>query len=384
MDATFADSLTLDANAFLVGCFVPAHAHRERRLRVAGGVCPELVYGITTALNWLRFWGAQPTPHDITIEADHSARYPWPSPRSARAPVFLSGCIDSLACLRANRLTYPLDHPHGFKDALVVYGQNWESDSRPAPFATAVEALSEVAFDAGVTLVPIYTNIRDLDPTPDLFLYKSHGALLASVGHALSSRLTTVSIGSTGYDLPTLLSLNERAGTHPVLGVHYSSRTLRIHHDDIGLSRLQKTRLLADWDVGLRNIRVCGKAWPGTNCGECEKCLRTMLALLVSNALHRSPMFQRVELTPKVLREHLKLGYLSFPFYAELVAPLREIGRADLAKVVENSIARYKLDGRFRRSIKAFDRDFLNGAIRGLKNRLTVSLRSPIVVRHTP
>jgi hypothetical protein len=56
--------------------------------------------------------------------------------------------------------------------------------------------------------------------------------------------------------------------------------------DGADMSRFEKTRLVAAWDAGLQNIKVCTRNWPGANCGECEKCLRTMLALTALNALN--------------------------------------------------------------------------------------------------
>lgn len=57
------------------------------------------------------------------------------------------------------------------------------------------------------------------------------------------------------------------------------------------LSRLDKTKLVADWGIALNNIKVCQPNWPGENCGSCEKCIRTMLGLLSLGVLEKTRSF---------------------------------------------------------------------------------------------
>jgi bacterioferritin-associated ferredoxin len=62
--------------------------------------------------------------------------------------------------------------------------------------------------------------------------------------------------------------------TDPLL----SSLSFAIVHDGAEQHRVGKARALAAWPEALRNLRVC---WAGrsadTNCGRCEKCVRTIL-----------------------------------------------------------------------------------------------------------
>ena len=62
-----------------------------------------------------------------------------------------------------------------------------------------------------------------------------------------------------------------------------SGHDFRIVHDLADASRAEKTRVLCDWEVARRNVRVC---WSGadlsTNCGVCSKCVWQMLCLLAN------------------------------------------------------------------------------------------------------
>ena len=57
--------------------------------------------------------------------------------------------------------------------------------------------------------------------------------------------------------------------------------------DGCQYSRVDKTKRLADWDIAQRYLNVCliQKGSDSTNCGECSKCLRTLLALEIMGKL---------------------------------------------------------------------------------------------------
>ncbi len=67
-------------------------------------------------------------------------------------------------------------------------------------------------------------------------------------------------------------------GSHPVLDHRFSNGVTEIIHDDASVTRLEKTRVVAERPDILANLRVCWED-PNENCGACAKCLRTMTAL---------------------------------------------------------------------------------------------------------
>jgi hypothetical protein len=366
-DEEFANSLACNPHAFLVGCMIPAMHHAEKRVFVNAEICPELREGLITALSLLRHWYYGEDHELIRIECKRTRSL---LPRQiTRAGLFFSGGIDSLSSLRLNRLIYPLDHRRSFKDALILYGQNIESDNRPETFADALHAFANVIHDAGITLIPVYTNMRDLDIDLDLFLHKSHSSILSAVAHAFAPRLTALTISST-FDIK---ALHKPWGSHPLLDPNYSSDDLRIHHDDIAFTRLAKTKRVADWDVGLRNIRVCNNNWPGKNCGECEKCIRTMLALLALGVLEKTPSFPSIEITEQFLLSKFHLNDVSIHFYPELLPLLIDRGRHDLVRAIKLKMAEYFRAKRLsdcKEAIRRLDNDYLNGGLSRFKKRV--------------
>lgn len=364
----FAQGLTCNPHAFLVGCVLPAMHHGEKRVFIDAEICPELLDNLNTAISLIRHWYYGAERDLVRIEA--KTKTGFSSPRTPeRTGFFFSGGIDCLATLRANRLNYPLTHPGAIRDGLLIYGQNVESDSRPETFAKARSELSAVARDSGIVLIPVYTNIRLLDEDGHVFTI-NHGAILGAVAHAFSQRLTNVSI-SASDSIPGLSFVNCHSfkphGSHPLLDPCFGSSDLRIRHDGVTLTRLDKTKLIAGWDMALNNIRVCGPNWPGINCGRCEKCVRTMLELLAAGVLDRSAAFPFDDISAaqvaKINIKKPKFGYTVDDDYLELIPPLREKGRLDLVNAIEGIIKRPYQRKKFVSVLREIDGKYLSGIL---------------------
>ena len=306
----------------------------------------------------------------MRIEAKPGVRPPRLN-REERAGAFLSGGLDSLATLRANRLDFPRDHPRSLKDCLVVYGFDYgglEADDQQAePFERALTSLSNIARDAEVNLIRVGTNIRHLDDNVDFWMQEFHGAALAAVAHAVSNRLTRVSIASSDR-VPRIPPW----GSHPLLDSNYGSTDLQIWHDGLRYSRLEKAELVAGWDVALKNIRVCNEHPPGAlNCGRCEKCVRTMLEFLVVGGLSRASAFPVNEVSRELLEEVLTVETLRYCVneYSELIEPLAERGRPDLSRVIQDRFVQlekylaWEKEQDWKGAVKLFDRKFLGRAL---------------------
>jgi len=76
-------------------------------------------------------------------------------------------------------------------------------------------------------------------------------------------------------------------GSNPVSNQWLGTRSFPVRPDGAELSRLQKVKLLSEWEAAFNNLRVCWEgSVPGENCGSCEKCVRTQLHLI---ALGKTP-----------------------------------------------------------------------------------------------
>ena len=361
----FEDSISDDPHAFLVGAILPALHFGEQRIAIDAPICAELRNGLLTAIGWFRKWSL--FERSICIESSSEVHYP--RPLAPRAASFLSGGVDSLAILRANRLAYPADHPNSIKDCLFVHGFDIGGlegrDEERAAYELALRAVSSIVQDVEATLIPVYTNVRHLYDDLHFWVYQFHGAALASVAHAFSNRLTSVSLASA-YKIANL----RKKTIHPLLELNYSSANLRIKIEDTRYSRMDRVGLLAQWPAALDNLRVCTMNPPGKlNCGRCEKCLRTMLQLLVFDSLDKAKTFPYQEITPEMLDAIQLTESYQDGWYEELVAPLATRGRHDLIEVIQQKRAAYQKhlaweeERDWKGAVKRFDRRWLGGSL---------------------
>jgi hypothetical protein len=327
-------TLEADPNGFLLGAFLPAWTAGESRIRIDGAVCPLLAANLSIAASMQRTWftdlAAPPT-----IEADRAYR-----PVGTRTGAFLSGGVDSLAMLRS-RMALPAGHPDRPSAAIVVdhpfVGEKISRDETDARFGRSLATSREIAADLGLEVIPVRSDFNRLNGAMRFWIYRYHGAFLATAAHFLGRDFRLFYIAST---LPATHLVPW--GSHPQLDPFYSSQHVRIVHDGVELSRLQKVEVIRDWPAALARMYVCTSGTSnGQNCGACEKCIRTRLHLLVAGALAEATAFPGHDIGESEIRaSRLRSEYARLCF-AEALPGLRRLGRFDLAAAVEQVIDDY-------------------------------------------
>jgi hypothetical protein len=402
----FAEDLTPNANAFLLGGVLPAMLHGERRVYIDGQVCPELRNGLTTAMQQLQTWHGEEACHPIAIEASQGF-IPGIPRTPGRAASFQSGGVDALATLRSNRLDIPLDHPASIKDCLMIYGFDLGASAtsqNPGAFEYARKRLAKLGESEHFTLIPVYTNVFYLDDDMSSQFWFYSGTTLAAVAHAFASRISTARIASSDSALGDVVP----GGSHPLLDPNYSSADLRIIYDGFRFSREEKVGLISQWDAGLQNLRVCwdaSRAADTLNCGRCEKCLRTMTQLLIFDKLKDCRAFPFNDVSSQLLSD-LRVGYAdpsaprqemfkvamrsitlgNIEFWEAMVPELAKIGRDDLVSVIQAKVAEYEqyrqaaCSESFRQKLVRLDSRLLGGQLtkvyRKFRGRTGVTLES--------
>lgn len=143
-------------------------------------------------------------------------------------------------------------------------------------FSGAAQMASEVLSSLDIKLLTARTNIREVW---NINWEHYFVAAVASVLCGLSKYAGAGLIGSSEpYE-----ALIAPWGSHPMTDPMFSSGNFKIIHDGAGFSRSEKVEVISEWAVGMQNLRVC---WAGgkhdSNCGICEKCVRTQLNLLLA------------------------------------------------------------------------------------------------------
>lgn len=202
-------------------------------------------------------------------------------PRERRGGVgcFFSGGVDSLHTF--------LKHEQEITTLVYVHG--FDVDLKDDALRKKVsDSLRAFAAKTGKSLIEVETNLRDFTNQHGEWGEHTHGSALASVALLLDSLLERIYIPSS-YAYSELFPW----ASHPLVDPLWSTESIRIIHDGCEATRFEKVASIAGDARALSTLRVCWENRNGAyNCGECEKCLRTMTALEIVGALDRCPTFQ--------------------------------------------------------------------------------------------
>ncbi len=331
-----AERVSLNPDAFRVPAAVVALHDGERRISGGGPICPVLADGLANAFGWLSRWSrrsARPPIIDLPLGCDHPD-----SGVGGVSAAFVSGGVDSLALLTANHKSHPPGDPLRISLAIVVVGiqrHRWKSaGDQTGQLEAARQQMAAVAAETGIEVVPVATNLRELHPESSFWQYEYQGAVLAGIAHLFARSVSNVSVASTWQ-----ISHLDIWGSHPLLDNNYASHSLSVWHALAHLGRFEKVEFIATHPSLLDQLNVCNSSAGGdSNCGTCEKCLRTMLALEALRVRDTCSAFPPRELNPKDLKRVRITDRGLEGEYVELLAPLRSAGRPDLAKAIRRSL----------------------------------------------
>ncbi len=347
----FAEVVEPSPDALLVAALPLAVWHGERRIQVEGSVCPRLRDGLAAVMATFAMWYDHCRP--LAIEPTQGFTPALPRP-GAHTAAFMSGGVDALALLRANRLDYPLDHPGSIRSCLLLFGLNSHDFAGSQPrserltaFEVHRQRLQQLAERAHFTLVPLQTNVRTLYDSFQSWADVGFGAGIHWTALAMPQRVRSIWLASegTGVDQPP-------RGTHPLLNHHFSTTRVEVLLGQPALSRLEKTRIVADWEDARPLLRSCFyqelPAGGAINCERCEKCIRTMLALLALGRLEQVSAFASDDVTLAMLEAVQVRTAYDVAFHAELIEPLEQRGRHDLARLLRRKLRAYHRRERWR------------------------------------
>lgn len=366
-----------DSHAFVVAAAVAAIRSGERRISVAGSVCPRLRDGITAAAGLFRAWYGSPHPPPA-VEPD-AGFIPPRAHAGRRAGVFVSGGIDSSFSVRRNRQELSPAHPLSFRRAIRVLDLTFPFDAPPDRQrhieARSSRSVAAVAAAADLEVTEVATNAMGIEPEFDTFTRWTHGSMLVAAGLAAGGALTDLTIGAS-HDVWTGI---RSWGSHPLLDPLFGTAAVDVHHDGIETTRLEKTAEIARWPAALEALYVCtGGPFEGNalNCGTCEKCIRTRIALGLAG-IDAPPSFPAglvsaadVDALPPIPSSR-RLSY----YWWELADALRASGQSDLTEAIERMIERqrradaWSADRGWKGALRRFDRKFLGGSMLNARRR---------------
>lgn len=335
-----------EPNAFMVGTAMAAMWNGETRMEIEGSVDPQLSSRLTMAMRLMAHW--HKSPHrPVKIQAP-AAAHPMPDLSNSTTALFLSGGVDSLAALYWNASQYRDGDPRRVGVAFFVHGLDVgdpNKQDRPDVWELGIQKLSALCQGQGVELVTVKVNLRNLAKNWRFYSKWQFGSLLAAIAHAASSRIHRCIVSPDNV----LEYIQHPHGSHPWLNSYFGADFLEVTTGDMEqFSRLEKIRILSQWPETLNSLRVC---WdtdaipPGhLNCGRCPKCVRTMLEFMVCKQLQHTKAFPLNEVTTAMLKSTHIRSHVELEYFIELVSPLEEMGRQDLADLIKRKLWMFKAE----------------------------------------
>jgi hypothetical protein len=227
--------------------------------------------------------------------------------------LFFSGGVDSFHALEMLRSQGRAPHA-------LIFVEGFDVDHREeARFEQYRPALQQICDAYGVQLLRMRTNLRRMPFFREYNWEKTHGLAMAGVAHFLRDygEIYIASSYQNRDDIPY--------GSRWDLDPHFSSRTHQFYHIGENLLRKTKIQIIEKSPIVRQHLRVC---WEGNearvNCGQCEKCLRTILLLIINQEIQHFPGFQH----PIPLIERLDQVTPKFE-------PMMEMWRATMGETLE-------------------------------------------------
>jgi hypothetical protein len=280
-------------DALLAACLLPSMRLNEP-LQLSSPASSRLLSGVSAIQDVFVSWsrhielskGSRPPFNRVQVQVE--ARTKANSPTAGGVACFFTAGVDSFYSVlkRRDELT-GLIFVHGFDVALG------DTERREV----VVKAIRQIAAELGIPLFEVETDLKTFS---DAYLSWDdyHGAALASVALLMSRWFKRIYVPAT-MTYSHLLPL----GSHPLVDPLWSTEQVELIHDGCEATRLEKVEYIADCEPAMRWLRVCWKAQGAIdyNCGVCEKCLRTMVALRMLGVSDRC--LSLPPLTDKQLRQ---------------------------------------------------------------------------------
>lgn len=332
----WAPYLTGRSDPFALSLLLFSMLFRED-LEVRGSTSARLAYGLQEYMDVFNTWFPKKYPK-IQVKYERlqvSSSRPTDINPGVGSP--FSGGVDSCFTLWRHlpqNTHLPDEH---LSHLFFIYGFNIHYREKEKLDIVA-DKLSAVADELGLDFITATTNTRDFLPWISWVFYDVAGRIGVplALGHLFKRVYLPVEFASPYIPHAANPLLNHLASTED---------TTFIDHSEL-LSRGDKLRQMADWEIAQYNLRVCNRlpvSEDQLNCSRCSKCIRTMVVLNMNGLLEKYRTFvypvtlksfyrwgleadlpdHGLTVTPQYALKQKKYKYLLLIWFAHLVAIIK-------------------------------------------------------------
>lgn len=369
---------------FVLAAAVPALAAGEHEIVSDSEISPQLAADIRFCLKMLQTWNprslaAHPTPKIVAPVRTT----PLTASSDRHAGQFFSGGVDAWYLLLTNRTDFPTEHPGRIAELIAIYGfdiggRERDGDQRET-FREFLATVKPATESLGLSMLPVYTNVRHLNDTPGFWGNLFAGFALVATAYLLRSSVAPLYIASPGDPLSP--ECQPPQGPHPLIPWALNNYELPVVMPYVDVSRLERVATVAANETAMSNLRVCFRSRSGAlNCGTCEKCVRTQLELLIATGKKSHSCFA-APLTTESVDNIVIATTAASVFYYEMITALQQAGHKELVKAVNRRLATFQKHQRWLReegvkgAIKRFDRSYMGGRLASSSSILRLACR---------
>lgn len=306
---------------------LPIAATLGEDLNIPLAVDPALLRGAESVLRLWNHWRKHMRVVGITTGPLRSVAVP-----NRSAASFFSAGVDS---------TFTVLRRPDVKNWVTVQGFDMPI-SKTEEFAQHCARLSNIAKHYDATFIPVVTNIRETRWKKAHWELFSHGPALAAVGLMFENHFHEMLVPAS-YDYNSL----DPWGSHPLSDPLFSTVHTKIVHEGVAYTRTEKIEYLSNDKRALSELHVCyrgadSKGQDHRNCGRCEKCYRTMIALDLFGKLDDAKLFDRTTFDIKRISKIYISHDLDEKFFVSLHRTSVERNRQDIADQITTAMKRSK------------------------------------------
>lgn len=296
-----------DAEPFLIACVMTAMAE-QADLFVKGCVSPLLMANIEEFCDTWNCWLPE-TYKFVDIDAEQVADLPSTDTASdSSAIAAFSGGVDATFTVWRHFKHLVKYRAKDIVTCAMILGIDMDL-SMEAEFCRAFERAEATLASCHIPLVPIRTNFRQVVSVKWEHVFVT---ALVSCLYFLKSKARNALVGSSAaYN-----NLVFPWSSNPITDHLLSSHSFSIIHDGASANRVDKIKAISSWSKGCEDLRVCWVGRTDTNCGHCEKCIRTKLSFMVNRL--QAPEILGPPVEPKHLRKVILRNHEVYSDYRQI------------------------------------------------------------------
>ncbi len=317
-----------------LSALAPFAVTRHEALELPLPVDRKLFEGVAAAMQVWEAWFPEHY-HPIDVRADFLE--PDAAVAGTRTAAFFSAGVDSFYTALRHQPGGDAVHRVVIDELLTIWGFDIPIDRADA-IRRLRERIDAVAASLGMSAVMVATNLRESPWNVSNWARISQGPALAAIAQLLEGRYRLVLA-------PSSLSYGAGRpwGTHPLVDPLFSTACQEFRDDGALFRRSQKIAAVAGSRLAMQHLRVCWMGRSDTNCGHCEKCLRSLTEFELIGLRDRCVTFPPGSWSVDALAS-LRLRHdLDRRQIERLRVAALARGRTDIARAIARAIRAYDL-----------------------------------------